>query len=114
MSFNNQSKVEYKSLPTSGSSSRPGLSTALELDDRGNIFDQRKNWDEFKKEYYQLEKKIKKALENLHSTQIEFTKHISLLEYILLFSIFQGLKEQHLSIKKVYIMIFKAFQVRLK
>jgi uncharacterized protein YeaO (DUF488 family) len=44
----------------------------------GNPFEGKKSWDEFKKEYYQLEKKIKKALENLHVILIEFTKHISL------------------------------------
>ena len=43
-----------------------------------NPFDGKKSWDEFKKEYYQLEKKIKKALENLHVIMIEFAKHISL------------------------------------
>lgn len=43
-----------------------------------NPFDGKKSWDEFKKEYYQLEKKIKKALENLHVIMIDFAKHISL------------------------------------
>jgi len=44
----------------------------------GNPFDGKKSWDEFKKEYYQIEKKIKKALESLHLILIEFTKQISL------------------------------------
>lgn len=43
-----------------------------------NPFDGKKTWDEFKREYYVLEKKIKKGLETLHLTLIEFTKHISL------------------------------------
>lgn len=43
-----------------------------------NPFDGKKSWDEFKKEYYQLEKKVKKALENLHVIMIDFAKHISL------------------------------------
>jgi hypothetical protein len=43
-----------------------------------NPFDGKKTWDEFKKEYYQLEKKVKKSLENLHVIMIEFAKHISL------------------------------------
>jgi len=38
------------------------------------------NWEDFKKEYSVLDKKIKKALENLHLIQIEFTKQISILE----------------------------------
>lgn len=45
-----------------------------------NPFDGKRNWDEFKKEYYQLEKKIKKSLESLHVILIEFTKNISLAE----------------------------------
>ena len=48
----------------------------------GNPFDGKKSWDEFKKEYYHLEKKMKKSLESLHVILIEFTKHISLAEYI--------------------------------
>ena len=67
------------------------LSTNAPLADRNSIsifinenennpFDRSFNWDDFKKEYYILEKKIKKSLENLYSIQIEFTKQISLLE----------------------------------
>lgn len=39
-----------------------------------------KNWEEFKKEYYSLEKKIRKSLENLHHQLIEFSKQLSLTE----------------------------------
>ncbi len=52
-----------------------------QIDLEANPFDGKKTWDEFKKEYYSLEKKIKKGLESMHLTLIEFTKHISLAEY---------------------------------
>ena len=81
MAYTFTSNIEYKSLANPTVKSKNGESnTALTLDDGNNPFDQRKTWDEFKKEYYQLEKKIKKSLENLHLIQIEFTKHISLIE----------------------------------
>ena len=71
-------KFEYQKLdgPTNG---QP-RDAVLTIDDSNNPFAVKKSWDEFKKEYYQLEKKIKKSLENLHLIQIEFTKHISLME----------------------------------
>ena len=65
------------------------LSTDTSLTDRNSIsifinendpFDKSLNWDDFKKEYYTLEKKIKKSLESLYLIQIEFTKQISLPE----------------------------------
>ena len=58
-------------------------SISILIDETGNEknpFDKSLSWDDFKKEYYTLEKKIKKSLENLYLVQIEFNKQISLLE----------------------------------
>jgi len=69
-----------KSPTTDGSGTgRDSISISINENDH-NPFDKLLNWDDFKKEYYTLEKKMKKSLENLHLIQIEFTKQISLLE----------------------------------
>ena len=68
-----------KSLSTDTVSTKDEVSILI-TDNENNPFERILHWDDFKKEYYALEKKIKKSLENLHLIQIEFTKQISLLE----------------------------------
>jgi hypothetical protein len=74
------SKHDYEKIPNGTNELKQRDTCFIPINDSKNPFEQRKSWDEFKKEYYQLEKKIKKSLENLHLIQIEFTKHISLME----------------------------------
>jgi hypothetical protein len=76
----NQNKLEYQRIPNGTNELNHRDTFFLTINETNNPFEQKKSWDEFKKEYYQLEKKIKKSLENLHLIQIEFTKHISLME----------------------------------
>ena len=77
--------ISFHRLPTDStdiSSQDSRLTIGEDLEN--NPFDGKKSWDEFKREYYLIEKKIKKGLESLHLTLIEFTKHISLAEYFCL------------------------------
>lgn len=50
--------------------------------DEDSKYKRLKNWEEFKKEYYLLEKKIRKSLENLQHQFIEVSKQLSLSEYV--------------------------------
>lgn len=83
MSSLNHNKVEYQRISNGSSELNHRDTFFININDSNNPFEQKKSWEDFKKEYYQLEKKIKKSLENLHLIQIEFTKHLSLIEYIL-------------------------------
>lgn len=38
-------------------------------------------WEDFKKEYYSIDNRIKKTLEKLQKFQIDFSKKISIIEY---------------------------------
>lgn len=60
------------------SSDSYAITFATDSDDK---YKRPKNWEEFKKDYYQLEKKIRKSLESLHHQLIEFSKQLSLSEY---------------------------------
>jgi len=75
MQYHRQTRSETSSL-----ADKDAISILINDNGNGSPFDKILNWDDFKKEYYALEKKIKKSLENLHLIQIEFTKQISLLE----------------------------------
>jgi hypothetical protein len=94
-------KNEYQKL--SNGSDGNHRDSILTIEDSNNPFAVKKSWDEFKKEYYALEKKIKKSLENLHLIQIEFTKHISFMEYFdMIIMRCLGLKELLPSIKQLF------------
>ena len=82
MSNSAKTGLAYQRVPTDSTIASTQDSYFAGADDlEGNPFDGKKSWDEFKKEYYHLEKKMKKSLESLHIILIEFTKHISLAEY---------------------------------
>ena len=77
-----KSGLAFQRIPSDStlcSSQDSHYSTVDDLEN--NPFDGKKSWDEFKREYYLMEKRMKKALESLHVILIEFTKQISLNEY---------------------------------
>jgi len=79
MSNFTKSATKYHSLSiasTARNSQDSFIDISTESD--SNPFDGKKSWDEFKREYYLFEKKIKKNLESLHLILIEFTRSISL------------------------------------
>lgn len=81
-----KSGAKFQSLST-GSTARNSQDSILEIsgETEYNPFDGKKSWEEFKREYYLFEKKIKKSLESLHLILIDFTRNISLGEYCVAF-----------------------------
>ena len=84
--FNTSDSVSLLRKTTNGFGDRTSDSYSISFStDDDEKYKRPKNWEEFKKEYYQLEKKIRKSLESLHHQQIEFSKQLSLSEYHLSF-----------------------------
>jgi hypothetical protein len=80
--FNTSDSVSLLRKTANGFHDKPSDSYAISFStDDDEKYKRSKNWEEFKKEYYQLEKKIRKSLESLHHQQIEFSKQLSLSEY---------------------------------
>ena len=85
MSNFTKSGSNFQSISTS-STARNSQDSIIDISTESecNPFDGKKSWEEFKREYYVFEKKIKKSLESLHLILIDFTRSISLGEYLLL------------------------------
>ena len=84
--MNNSFKTPDDSIATlrsSGATANGSQSSSYALSfsfDEEEKYRRPKNWEEFKKEYYKLEKKICKELENMRHQLSEFSKQLSLTE----------------------------------